>query len=291
MSMADYNYTISVDALYWQAQENGLAYAIKNYQNQPKIKEPDLPYDPGFKLSFDYQLAHDSWTWLTTFTHFHTRLREAETGNLLPIWSNPIEHLSSVEDAKMNWRLHLGFLDTLLQKQWQISPQVTLDLSFGLEYAEVRQKARVLYQGGSLPIGTLDDISMKNKFWGFGSLTGIGLSWLWTDHFSFYAKAALSALVGYYYVHQDEDIADENHLKLFDCFTLPRLHFETGLGLKYCFHTTHALWGLLVGWESHFLNGQNQWMGFLDAKARGILFHQLGDLTIQGLVVQGSVKF
>lgn len=289
--MADYTYTISIDALYWQAQENGLSFAIKNSPNHSKIKEPDLPYDPGFKLSFGYHLAHDSWTWLTTFTHFHTRTTDTTTGNLFPVWSNPQEHLNFVEDASMGWRLHLGFLDTQLQKPWWISPHFFLDLVIGLEYAEIRQKTRILYHGGSLPSGSEDDISMKNKFWGFGPLTGVNLTWLWTDHFSFYAKAALSALAGFFYVHQDEDIAGENHLKLFDCFVLPRLHFETCLGLKYSYQSTRTEWGLLLGWESHFLNGQNQWIRFLDTSSPGIFIHQLGDLVIQGLVIEGSVKF
>lgn len=291
--MADYTYTISIDALYWQAQENGLSFVIKNSSSsgQSKVKEPDLPYDPGFKLSFGYQLPHDSWIWITTFTHFHTRTTATTKGNLFPVWSNPQNHLTSVEDAGVRWRLHLGFLDSLLQKRWWISPHSFLDLSLGLEYAEARQKTRILYHGGSLPGDSEDNISMKNKYWGFGPLTGVNLSWLWTDHFSFYAKAALSALAGSFYIHQDEDIDSENRLKLFDCFFLPRLHFEAGLGIKYHYQSALAEWSLLLGWENHFLNGQNQWMRFLDTAAPGIFIHQLGDLMIQGLVIEGSVKF
>ncbi len=291
--MADYTYTISVDALYWQVQENGLCFALKNSpsSNHSKVKELDLPYDPGFKISFGYHLSHDLWTWLTTFTHFHSRTTDTTKGDLFPVWANPQNHLTSVEDATMHWRLHLGFLDSLLQKQWLISSHFFVDLSVGLEYAEARQKARVLYHGGSLLGHSEDDISMKNKFWGIGPMTGINLSWLWTDHLSFYAKGALSALYGFFYVHQDEDIDDKNLMKLFDRFILPRLHLETGLGIKYCYQPAHAEWSLLVGWESHFLNGQNQWIRFLSTTAPGIFIHQLGDLMMQGLVIEGSVKF
>jgi Legionella pneumophila major outer membrane protein precursor len=83
-------------ALYWQASESGLDYAMTWRNNIPTdgaspdfggkgtLHHPKFKWDWGFKLGTGYNMAHDGWDLFLDWTRFHTQKQNAHCGNNCP---------------------------------------------------------------------------------------------------------------------------------------------------------------------------------------------------------------
>ena len=297
------HYSVTTDFIYFQARENGLSFAVQNKGNASalsdgKSKNPDFCWDPGFKVSFGYFFHHDEWSLYLNFLHFHTRITDwyasKEDAFFFPTWSHLATHSGFVEDVRNRWRLHLGLLDLLLKRPVSISECLHLSLHAGLRYAEVRQKTRIDYFGGTLFPEGQDDIDMKNKFWGIGPRVGVDGIWNFLADLGLYFNAAVSSPYGFLYVHQDEnsDLVEEEY-RYFKTFHTLRIITEMAAGLRYahdlrCHNVTFDIHG---GYEIFFLFGQNQFSRFLSLPATGNFASNSGDLVLHGFSLGMNVEF
>jgi hypothetical protein len=295
------HYCITTDFIYFQARENGLSFAVINKGNadtlaHAKSKNPDFSWDPGFKFSFVYFFHHDEWSLNLNFLHYHARItdmypRKADTFPF-PTWQHLASGPGFVEDIRNRWRLHLGLLDLLLKRSLCVSDSLTLSPFAGLRYAEIRQKTRIDYFGGTLFPDGQDDIDMKNKFWGLGPMAGLAGFWKFFSDFGFYFNAATSFPYGFFYVHQDErSTLVEDEIRFFRTFHMLRIISVMGEGLRY----NHCFTGLNLdchaGYDLFFLWGQNQLVRFLNQSATGTFTGNPGDLMLHGLSVGFSFGF
>ncbi len=77
-------------ALYWQAEESGLGYALKspsseNLASNSSIKNPTFDWDFGFKFGLGYRIPHDCFEFELQFTSFQTHtdaVRKSQDGDL-----------------------------------------------------------------------------------------------------------------------------------------------------------------------------------------------------------------
>ncbi len=267
-------YQVEAEALYFNAQETGVSYAIVD----ERVVNPNFNKRLGARVGIGIELGEESWELGLQFLHYHARVTDRKRGDLYPCWGHPL-HLNgeTFDQAENLWRLHLGFLDATLSKGWSISSCLHLTPFTGLRYAEVRHKLKTDYQG------TISEkLCFKNKFWGVGP--GVGLEGIWRilDYVGIYSRGAFHLVYGQFYIHQDM-----NGIKLFNSFFQTQGMFETAAGLDMKWNQLHAR----IGWELHLLLGQNQLVRFVDDVTVGKFFSHLGDLSMQGLTLSLSLEF
>ena len=289
--------------LFLQGHENGLSYAIENSDaaliiNEGKSKQLNFKHDLAFQVGMGYRFAFDGWKISLEYFRIHTDADgNAHTQSphlLFPIWTNANTTGSgSVDHADAHWRLHLGFLDLLLKKDF-VHTHLLFRPVIGLRNGWIRQKYQLIYEGGTLFPGSKDDISMKNKFWGIGPLAGLFSSWRFAEHWAIYANGSFSLLWGYFYVHQSEkaESGEPKRLELHERFHLsrPLIDFSIGAQWNHLIAKEHAL-TLRGGWSQLLLLGQNQFKRFLSSPMQGGFVSNQGDLTLQGWLFESNVSF
>lgn len=292
-----YGWFIHPDIFYWNVRENGLSYAIENegsttIADHGDLKDPRFEWNLGFKFGVGYNFHHDRWDLFLNLTHIHVKgfsNADAVDGKVLfPIWTNAATQTGPgyVTRIRGNWRLHFGMVDLELGRQLQASTWLSLRPHIGLKAAEIRQKYKFLYRGGTLfPVGE-DELSMKNKFWGIGPRVGLDTLWGLGYGFSLYGNAAVSLLYGMFHVHEGESatIGIEDRLIVFHRFKLTRAITDLMLGIcwEYFFHRDRFRLVLEAGWDQHLFFGQNQFFRFVNPQMQGALVGNQGDLSLQG---------
>lgn len=284
-------YFVQVDALYFQAQENGVHYATKN----ERVLNPDFKYRFGGRIEVGIDLHHDCWQLMLQFLHYHARTRQVKSGGqFFPTWTHPSMAPSGFVDSVYNmWRLHMGLGDINLTRPFFVSDCLEVSPYFGLRYSEIRQKLRIYYQGGTLFPGTEDVIFMKNKFWGVGPMGGIEALWSFNSWLGIFSRGACSLTFGKLYVHQDEGVSETNpQLTFFDQYNQARciLDMAIGLDFRFCTECCVTFYGR-IGWEIYLLFGQNQLARFLSNEGLGKFVTNQGDLSIQGLSLGLGISF
>jgi len=287
--------------LYWKANEDGLGFAVESPSTfklapQAKVENPDFEWDFGFKLGLGYRFSHDHWNLLLQFTSFQTHNdREIEAGDhqiLFPLWQkSTLDGPFFANEAKVHWRLHLGLVDLMLSKFYQVTNTLILIPEIGIRGGSARQKYYLEYRGGSFPASSDEIIHMKNKFFGIGPNIGLLGQWSWGRGFSLFAKSLLSLLLGEFYVHQDEYLDKEKLLGVHDIFSSTAAIFEicAGVGWQHCFQGALRRLALDIRWDQLFCPSQNQLLHFTNANTPGVFFANQGDLTISG--VEFNMRF
>lgn len=245
---------VQADALFFQARELDAAIGIV----EERVVEPDFQFHTGLRASIGTEVGCDCYELKLQYLHYHARTRGCEKGPLLPTWG----HLSGeVDNATSMWRLHMGLLDLLLSRVWEVSSCLSLEPTAGLRYAEVRRKSDLTY-------GEAASFSMKNKFWAVGPLIGLKGLWRLFGPISLYSRGALSLLFGKVYVHLNE-FQEVGASKLFDELFLTRPYFEGALGLEARFCIGSWMVSLRGAAELYLLENHDQ-------------YKSMGDLTLVG---------
>lgn len=293
-------YQLDLDIFYWQTREDGLSIAIKDKGDASVLKGPvinqNAKWDPGFRLGFQYIFPHDNWRAALEWTQFHNHADHAASGVIFPTWLHPSKtETGSVHETVSHWRLHMGFIDALLKKDFCTSRQLMITPTLGVRYGWIRQKFNLLYKGGErLPLSE-QEVRMKNKFWGLGIKMGIGTDWVLGKGFSLLGTGALSLLPGCYYTHQDEDasIEPKRRLKVKNSFKNIQEIVEMAIGVKWTnmWNKGKSEIDLKLLWENLFIPAQNQLVHFTSATADSVFVGNLGDLSIQGWTLGADYRF
>jgi hypothetical protein len=279
-------YFLQVDALYFQANENGVHYALKD----DRVLNPDFKYRFGARGTLGLALPCSCWQLVLQFTHYHGRNRQNHSGaQFFPTWTHPgLAPFGFVDSIYNMWRLHLGLGDVLATRYFEICGCLELWPYFGLRYSEIRHKLRIYYQGGNLFPEVTDFVSMKNKFWGLGPIGGLEGLWRLNSWLGIYARGAGSLPYGKFYIHQSEGLFDQEHdLVYFDeyhqlCFIVEA---ALGLDLRYC-----SFYGR-IGWDVYLFLDQNQFARFISQEIPGKFIANQGDLSLHGLSLALGVFF
>lgn len=261
-------YYLQVDALYFQASENGVHYAIK----EGHVLNPDFKYRFGGRATVGIALPHDCWQLVLQFTHYHGRNRQNKTGGgFSPTWAHPgLMPPGFVDNVYNMWRLHMGLGDIDLTRHFCICDCLEFWPYFGLRYSEIRHKLRIYYDD--------DFVSMKNKFWGLGPIGGLEGLWRLNSWLGIFARGAGSLPYGKFYIHQSEgrlNFLDQYHQL---CFIV-----EAALGLDFRYCNFFAR----VGWDVYLFLGQNQLARFIP----GTFVSNQGDLSLHGLSLSLGIGF
>ncbi len=293
------------DPAYWQAHEEGLAYATESNSSTtlaPHSKAENLHFewDFGFEVGLGYRIPHDLWSFSLELKHIHTTAyghKTAGNGNVLfPLWKLPdVQDPSFAHEAKAHWRLHLGLLDFLMKKDWRLSKTCIIAPILGLRSAWIRQKYNLFYLGGSLFPDREEQFSMKNKFWGIGPSIGMHSSWELVRHWSLFGNFLVSLLDGAFYLHQAEWVlpSQSKILGIHEVFRSSVTTSDITLGVRWECEWNGVLkkLSLELAWDQIFLYAQNQLIRFTEATALGVFISNQGDLSLQGYHIGARFDF
>ncbi len=294
---------IEAAALYWQAQEGGVSYAVKSsaidHLERAKIEKPDFEWDFGFRCALGYRIPHDLFGLKLQFTSLQTHTddeKKSKTDQIFfPIWLQPTSSMVFASDVKMHWRLHLGMLDAELDKEWMATPAFLLTPSLCVRTAWIRQKFNLEYRGGNFPPGENELVRMKNKYWGIGPKIGLKGQWILSQGFRLFAEGGASLLFGEFYIHQDEDTMEtkEKRVGLHNIFdsSAPILEGHAGFCWQGHFSSLLKRFVLALSWDQFVFFSQNQLLVFLDARSKGQFAANQGNLSIAGVQFQMQFVF
>ncbi len=279
----------SAGPVYWKVDGTGLEYAVGR-----SIKELHFDWEFGFEVELGYRIPHDLWQFSVGLKHIHPTAEGTSRGILYPVWMLPSETGPIVvSHAHGHWRLHLGLLDGLMEKQIACSPSVSFTPQLGIRTGWIRQKYNLEYSGGSL--SSEQTVRMKNKFWGMGPAIGMRSCWRVAGQLSLFADVLGSLLYGEFYLHQDEDRAGDR-LKLLGIHGMFQQSVWTtdmSLGLRWDHQYAKTLRAVSVeiGWNQIVLFKQNQLMRWWSAQELGELISNQGDLALKGFHLEASFRF
>lgn len=292
----------SLAPVYWKADGEGLALGVLSRSfldlKQSQVKNLNFEWDFGFELGIGYRIPHDLWSFSLNLKHLHTTAEASahaqEGGALFPLWTLPSFSLGQfAEKAHGHWRLHLGLLDFLMEKQLRCSRFLSLFPKLGLRTSWIRQKYNLEYAGGSF--SSEQTVRMKNKFWGIGPAIGAGGDWRWARHLSFFAELLASINYGQFYLHQDEDQRKEKQkvLGLHGIYkqSVFMADMTAGVRFSHFYSRTFKQVFVEIAWDQVFLNGQNQHMRFVSSQALGEMVSNQGALALKGFHVKAQFDF
>lgn len=288
-------------ALYWQAEEGGLGYAVKSgpsgeLSSDSSVENPKFDWDFGFKFGVGYRIPHDRWQLGLQFTSFQTHTdaeKKAKDGEVFfPLWQMPTSLPANLaSEIKMHWRLHLGLLDAEVYKSFYATNSLVITPQLAIRTGWIRQKFNLEYLGGNFPPGENELIHMKNKFWGIGPKAGLLGEWEVACGFGLFADGAVSLLYGEFYLHQDNVTlgTKEKLLGLHDIYrtATPILEGSAGLRWQHLFSGSLKRLKLELAWDQLLFFSQNQLLRFLNSPNH--FFSNQSDLSIAG--VQFAVHF
>lgn len=304
--------TISGSALYWNAYEDGLDYAIQNtgastLNNGGDVKRASFDWDWGARADLEYQVPDRRMDLSLSYTYYKTEgsVSSSVTSpvSLFSVWSVPTQAGTAFEfQSNAHAHLTLNMID--LGMSGTFAPLSFLDITpfIDLSTAWIHQKFDFDLSGGPGILGLFvveDDIDMKNNFWGIGPKFGIDTLWSFGGGFGLCGNFNLSLLYGFFNVAQTETVTFNGAapITVLDVAEnkphLPRLNFDLFLGLRWdtMFSCNRYHFLLEAGWEGMMFLGQNQLMRFVNQDNSGINLTVNGDLALQGLSVRAAFTF
>lgn len=303
---------ITGDFLYWQAHQNGMAYAVKSKGSDlyhSSTKEMDFRWDPGFRVGLGWNTPHDGWDIYANWTSFYTKAngkKGTKGSTIYPTFIDP-NFIASYQDytpsvAKAHWRLNLNMIDLEMGREFFVSKWLTLRPFVGLRTAWIHQRLDVEYKNMQTSNATNVnyETELKNKYWGIGVRPGLNTQWGLGCGFSIYGNSAISLLYGFFDLDQEQYAkptsgALTKYIKNAHSYHVDRAIAEVQLGIRWehMFANDHAHFSIQAGWENFVFFGQNQFDKFVnsDNYGRGVFVSNQGDLTTQGYTLSIRLDF
>lgn len=257
---------LSLQALYWKANEEGLDYAAHIQEKgslnniQEHIIQPHYKWSPGFRVGvggFFYE--HDQWDLYLNWTSFYNKA-QSSVGNsnannndyIVASWFGPnsegvpgIMSSGNVLNAKGTWTLRFNTIDLELGRHYFISRAFSARPYFGVRGAIIDQRYKASYTGifdltqsSTATAGT--SMKAKNDFWGVGPRLGADFIWHLGSHWGISGKISAALLGGQFQVKQtyDGDEVSNGALAPLDVksnknYDRARANIETGAGIQW----------------------------------------------------------
>ncbi|MCH9630953.1 MAG: hypothetical protein S4CHLAM37_09640 [Chlamydiia bacterium] len=324
------------DYLYWTAREDGLGYiqsgvtitddrdvyvrdstALAPVLTQGKTHYVSPKFDSGFKGGLGFDMGHDGWDLMATYTWFRTKQNGKATNDpntlgkkLVPIWSfsqaSRLQNVSfSFANNKASWTYRLNNIDLSIGRSFFVSPYLILRPHVGLKGTWQKQKYNIKYNDitgtreendATIATSGYYHIRFDQKYWGVGLRGGLESAYQFNQNFGIYGNFAVATLWGQFDVKRKDHCEDSETSTTGDVSsvtTIPlslvtnaenNFHslngvFELELGLRYdvWFSDNDYRFRIQAGWENQLWLAQNQFKDFSEANAL------YGNLVFQGL--------
>lgn len=311
---------LEVSFLYWQAQEDGLEFAIKNnptltpastlYANMNgEIIGLNFHWEPACKVNANV-IFPNGWDFDVRWTTYYSKSKHmtsnstvnaATTSGLFPLWVLPQSYSTTPAvygQARGLWNIHLNTLDFELGANTFLTPHLSLRFHGGVKALSILQKYRVRYFNGITALGIRmlpSRVAMSNDCCGIGPRIGFNSKWLITRGWSIAADLAGSLVLNRFKMKRsDADRAvavdgDPVYLessKVREAFYAFRPNLETLLGFSWdtCYGCNcQYTFGFLAAYELQYYWEQNMLPQLVSTQLSFLDFPARGDLHCHGL--------
>ena len=282
---------LTLDFLYWSAQNRGFPWGAKNNDNTTSLPTDtstlhiNTDWDPGFKLGIGWDTLHDYWDILAKWNYYYNHSKDSASAPdaiLDPAGTGPFGGIFSFagfnagvvyKDSKVQWRLKYNMFDLEIGRVFYISNNLSLRTHAGARGGWLNQVFRISYSDALLegPGNLLrDDVfHANNDFWGIGPRVGIDGDWHLGSGFSVFGNIAAALLYGKFNLHEKERFLlganwpDFPHLVpgIFNdlvgikhSFTelTPNIQLLIGLAWSKCFNSDKTFFSIKAGWETNY---------------------------------------
>jgi len=296
------------EALFMQATEDGLAYAIPSDGTvgyvDGRVHNAKYDWSWGFRVGAGYNMPHDgwdlflNWTWFRSHDHHHV---DREIGQSMfpttipPASTNGV--VTNVDQAHAHLHLQMNILDLEMGREFFVSKWLTVRPHMGFRAAWLRRTFEPHYSGGGLAAGSSEHVESLNKDRGFGVRGGFDTQWGLGSGWSLYGQMAFSLLYGrqrcHLDAHTDTAATSTETWDARDRWTALRAVTDLGVGLRWdqLFSDDQYRIRLQLGWEQHLFFGFTQDQFFFDDVATGNNANKSGDLGLSGLSFQARFDF
>ncbi|MDN3505385.1 MAG: Lpg1974 family pore-forming outer membrane protein [Rhabdochlamydiaceae bacterium] len=239
--------------LVWKTRTTDSIYAMSSSTTQfalpykSMLREVNFSYDLGLRFSLGYNGDHDDWSYISTFTYLKAdhsaRTKSGMWGDLKAPngfskqISDTVLSGSGLEEvtfqrASSCYDLKYRTLDFLIRKGFmagliEFVPQI------GLEGSLLVSKQKNYYSGGTLLSNNTLSTEFKDRFWGVGPKTAIGMKWGLKRGFSIAQDLAFSFMLGDLKTYYGENISNNinawTKLSGRDKVVVPHASYDIGL--------------------------------------------------------------
>ncbi|HEY4255044.1 MAG TPA: Lpg1974 family pore-forming outer membrane protein [Chlamydiales bacterium] len=288
---------ISEEALVLEAKADRFSYGNKasfldtsSFVQFP-LNKPHAEWNPGVRINGGYQWK--DWALFVNWMYIQNKAQGHKstdtTKGFFPVLSlDPrLEKTDYITAATQNWRLNFNAAEIGVSYPWKARLGLHLKPHAALKVAFVDQTAVANYGGGIFSEG-LDELLIKNNFWGIGPAIGLMPVVQFPMGFSLVGDLSASALAGRLFVKQRESYLTSTlysergfHSRL--CWTLDA---KLGLGWQTESFYKALVMAVQLGWEWHTLYDQTH----LPQSQFGF-FSRSEDLVLQGAYLSATLGF
>ncbi|MBY0529145.1 MAG: hypothetical protein K2P51_03040 [Rhabdochlamydiaceae bacterium] len=297
-----YGFQFSADALYWQARENGTAYALKNYlgsdgihSQKQDMKNLSFDWDFGFRIGAAYIFPRDRWLLSSQWTHFDTKAKDLGHGPtpdlFIPIWSNPdfAPDLLLPSRAKARWHLNLNQIDVMLSRPFHVSKYLVLNPEIGPSGLWLKQHYRLKYRRLRIDPGH-SHVRMTDEFSAIGLRAGLDTRFGFPGGWGIFNETAFTLYYGEFQLHRKETytLALPPRSELGDSIrktwrgVAPVLQLALGIRYDHPFNNDSMAVTFKLAWETAIYFSQNQFLRFVNPNIGNSIVPTQGDITLCG---------
>ena len=267
----------SLDFIYFQAKEDGMAFALKYEQdsftpystnyNYKKGIYPSFDFKPGFKVALGFYIprltweAVFKWTNLTSHTKKEVSFDLSNQNGLIPLFFNPSilneNSFARFSHAEGKFKMYLNTLDFEMADSFFVSQNIYIRIAGGVKgaiihhcfYADYLNGSEFFNHAGETVQFTASNSTFKSDSKGMGPRIGLESNWkIYTSNFNLYASGFMSFLLTRFdmrfiesdYLHnstQNADLYNEFKIHEYIWVVLPVAEMTFGIKWNQCVGT------------------------------------------------------
>lgn len=308
------NLWLQADALFMQATEDGLNYAVQTNDSaipvttglDGKVKNTTYDWSWGFRVGLGYNFDHDGWDALLNWTWFRAHESKNETTELpevlTPTYAAYTASTSFYNHARGTAHLHFNVLDFELGREFFVSKWLTLRPFIGGRGIWISRTFSTKYNTVTDSLSIEIEPKLQNRFRAGGARAGLNTQWGLGCGWSFFGECALSLLYGTQRLHQTQEnessLVEARVVDVHNNWSASRAMTDLAAGLRW----DHLFGGdqyrirFQLAWEQHMLFGFSRFMNFTSTVPAlsgnlGKYAFNSGDLTVNGLSFEARFDF
>lgn len=294
------------DVLYWYAQEDGLAYAVRAQTDAQgstlptEVQYPDFRFQVGFRVGLGFNTMHDNWNIDASWLNYKNTAQDStllaavsfNTGTDSLLNGSSAEYdVTYGNFAYGKMYLNMNIADLAFRKPYWVGQYTLLQTRFGIRGSRIDSDFTVhSYQQNANAASTLDTrvvFSQNQK--GIGLLAGVDSTMYIDEYISLFGTLGTSVLFTENDVKksqtltivQDSQTRDtSSSAKIYS--SMPTIDLSGGIQLESWPMAQTFRVALLLGWEMHTFIGYNRFVQYLNPSSLGTISDSNGSLSTLG---------